>query len=76
MKIVLYSMANCPHCDTVKSYLKKNNLTFRECNVKSPAGQKEFARTGFRSVPVIKVADQYQQVTQIKSLAKLLGKNN
>ena len=74
MKIVLYSMNNCPHCEVVKAYLKKRNLAFRECNVRSPAGQKEFARTGFRSVPVIKVADKCQQVTHVKSLAKLLGK--
>ncbi|WP_448546905.1 glutaredoxin family protein [Thalassotalea fusca] len=72
MKIVLYSMQNCPHCQTVKKYLLTNNVSFRECNVKTPAGQKEFARTGFRGVPIIKVADSYHQVTNLKSLAKLL----
>lgn len=58
-KVVLYSMNNCPHCDTVKKYLEKNNIPFRLCNVKTPAGSKELFKTGYKAVPVLKISDQY-----------------
>jgi len=57
-RVVLYTMTNCPHCHTAKSYLDQHNVTYRLCNVKTPAGQKEFRKTGMRAVPVLKVGDQ------------------
>lgn len=70
-KIVLYSMSNCPHCDTTKAYFEKHRITYRLCNVKTPAGQKEFRRTNFRSVPVIKIGDEYLQGFKIADFNKL-----
>jgi len=70
-KVVLYSMSNCPHCDTAKQYFEKHHITYRLCNVKTPAGQKEFRRTNFRGVPVIKVGEQYLQGFKASTFSKL-----
>ncbi|NQZ86806.1 MAG: glutaredoxin family protein [Colwellia sp.] len=70
-KIVLYSMSNCPHCDTAKAYLEKNNISYRLCNVKTAAGQKEFRRANFRSVPVIKIGNEYLQGFKVAAFTKL-----
>lgn len=66
-RIILYSMNNCPHCDTAKRYLEQKNIPFRLCDVKSPAGQKEFRKTGMRAVPVLKVGDQLLNGFSIKT---------
>lgn len=58
-KVTLYSMSSCPHCDSAKQYFESRNIKFRLVNVKSPAGQKEFSKTGFRAVPIIKVGEDY-----------------
>jgi glutaredoxin len=70
-KIVLYSMSDCPHCDTVKAYFEKHHITYRLCNVKNPAGQKEFRRANFRSVPVIKIGNEYLQGFKVAAFTKL-----
>lgn len=64
-------MSNCPHCDTAKAYLDKHRITYRLCNVKTPAGQKEFRRANFRSVPIIKIGDEYLQGFKIADFNKL-----
>jgi len=66
-------MNNCPHCQTAKHYLEQKNIPFRLCNVKTPVGKKEFYKTGFRSVPVLKVADSFLNGFNIKQLNKLLN---
>ncbi|NQY64498.1 MAG: hypothetical protein HRT38_12320, partial [Alteromonadaceae bacterium] len=45
-RVVLYSMNNCPHCQTAKKYLDQQDIVYRLCNVKTPSGQKEFRKTG------------------------------
>lgn len=65
-RVVLYSMDNCPHCDTAKKYLEQQKIKFRLCNVKTPAGQKEFRGTGYRGVPVLKVGDRFLNGFSIK----------
>ncbi|HIP76478.1 MAG TPA: glutaredoxin family protein [Psychromonas hadalis] len=71
-KITLYTMNNCPHCKTAKQYLESNKIPFRLLNVSSPAGQKEFAKTGFRSVPVLKIGDQFMAGFILAKFNKLL----
>jgi glutaredoxin len=70
-KITLYTMNNCPHCQMAKQYFEQHNIPFRLCNIKTPAGQKEFSRTGYRGVPVIKVADQYLQGFTVSTFNKI-----
>jgi glutaredoxin len=65
-RIILYSMKNCPHCQTAKRYLEQNNIAFRLCDVKTPAGQKEFSKTGMRGVPVLKVGEQILKGFSVK----------
>lgn len=65
-RITLFSMANCPHCKTAKQYLEQQKITFRMVDVKSASGQKEFAKTGYRGVPVLKVGDQLLNGFSIK----------
>lgn len=67
-RIILYSMKNCPHCQTAKRYLEQNNIAFRLCDVKSAAGQKEFSKTGLRGVPVLKVGEQFQKAFLLNNL--------
>ncbi len=70
-RVVLYSMKNCPHCDTARKYLEKQKIAFRLCDVRSPKGQKEFAKIGFRGVPVLKVGDQFLNGFSAKGFLKL-----
>lgn len=70
-KVVLYSMNKCPHCDTAKRYLDNEGIKYRLCNVQSPAGQKEFAKTGFRGVPVLKVGDEFLNGFSVKKFKDL-----
>jgi len=70
-KVTLYSMAQCPHCDSAKQYFESKHIKFRVVNVKSPAGQKEFAKTGFRAVPIIKVGDQFMNGFSIQKFNQL-----
>lgn len=57
-RVVLFTLNDCPHCMTAKRYLDQQAITYRLCNIKTPAGQKEFRKTGMRGVPVIKIGDR------------------
>jgi glutaredoxin len=70
-RITLYTMTNCPHCQTAKRYLEEKNIAFRLCNVKMPAGQKEFAKLNLRGVPVLKVGNQVLRGFNVKSFNEL-----
>ncbi|WP_019026689.1 glutaredoxin family protein [Colwellia piezophila] len=66
-RVVLYSSDKCPHCQTAKRYLEQQGITFRLCNVKTAQGQKEFALTRLRGVPVLKVGDQLLNGFSVKT---------
>ncbi|MDA5563327.1 glutaredoxin family protein [Cobetia sp. MMG027] len=70
-RVSLFTMANCPHCKTAKQYLEQQKIGFRLVDVRSPAGQKEFAKTGFRSVPVLKIGDQFLKGFSVKGFNQL-----
>ena len=70
-RVVLYTMSACPHCDTAKRYLDQNRIKYRLVNVKTPAGQKEFYKTGFRAVPIVKVGDQFINGFDVKKFNEL-----
>ncbi|MFT6194315.1 MAG: glutaredoxin [Cognaticolwellia sp.] len=74
-RITLYTMTNCPHCQTAKRYLEENNIAFRLCNVKTPAGQKEFTKLNLRGVPVLKVGNQVLRGFNVKSFNELYQSN-
>ena len=66
-------MSHCPHCEMAKQYLDQKNIVYRLVDVKSPAGQKEFAKTGYRGVPVLKVGDQFLNGFNVKAFLKLFN---
>lgn len=64
-------MPNCAYCKIAKQYFEQQNIAFRLIDVKSAAGQKELAKTGFRGVPLIKVGDQFLNGFSIKAFLRL-----
>ncbi|MFT7008526.1 MAG: glutaredoxin [Colwellia sp.] len=70
-RVVLYSMDKCPHCQSAKQYLEQQKIPYRLCNVKTAKGQKEFAVTGLRGVPVLKIGDQFLKGFSVKEFTKL-----
>ncbi len=70
-RVVLFTMNRCPHCETAKKYLDQQGIKYRLCNTSTAAGRKEFSRTGFRSVPVLKIGEQYLNGFSIKEFNHL-----
>lgn len=70
-RVVLYTMNQCPHCQTAKRYLDEQKIPYRLCNVQSPKGRNEFASLGMRGVPVLKIGDQVLNGFSIKEFKKL-----
>lgn len=70
-RIVLYSTDKCPHCQTAKRYLEQQGIAFRLCNIKTAKGQKEFAATRLRGVPVLKVGDQLLNGFSVQAFTEL-----
>lgn len=70
-RIVLYSMDKCPHCQSAKLYLEQQKIPYRLCNIKTAKGQKEFATTGLRGVPVLKIGDQLLKGFSVKEFTQL-----
>jgi glutaredoxin len=57
-RVVLYSAANCPHCNRAKAFLAREGIAFREMDVgSSPRARKELERLGARGVPVLLVGE-------------------
>ena len=71
-RIILYTMSNCPHCQTAKRYMEDKSIPFRLCNIKTPAGQKEFSKLNLRGVPVVKIGDQILKGFDVKRFNQLL----
>jgi glutaredoxin len=58
-RITLYGTRNCPNCRLARRYLQGLGLRFREFDVnRDRRAQKDLARLGTRSVPVILVGDR------------------
>ena len=70
-RVVLYTTDKCPHCQTAKRYLEQQGIAFRLCNIKTAKGQKEFAATGLRGVPVLKVGDQLLNGFSVNTFTEL-----
>lgn len=70
-RVVLYTMEKCPHCQTAKRYLDEQGIAYRLCNVKTAKGQKEFASTRMRGVPVLKIGDRLLNGFSVKEFSNL-----
>ena len=71
-RVVLYTMEKCPHCQTAKRYLDAQRIAYRLCNVKTAKGQKEFASTGMRGVPVLNIGGPIIKWFFCKGISKYL----
>jgi len=63
MKMVrIYSVDNCPYCNELKSYLKKDDIEFIDVNVNRPEHEEEFKKlfevTKCNDVPMVKIGNQ------------------
>lgn len=55
-EVIVYSSTTCPHCVTVKEYLKDKGIPFTEKNVSvDAAARKELMKKGIMAVPVIEI---------------------
>lgn len=55
-KVTVYSKDGCPQCETVKNFLKNNEVEFTEVNVSHDEdGLKHVQDLGFQAVPVTEI---------------------
>lgn len=66
-----YTVLKIARIATRQRLIFRKNITFRLCDVKTPAGQKEFHRLGYRAVPVVRVGEKVVQGFSIKQFEKL-----
>ena len=60
--ITMYSIAWCPDCRRVKTFLKERGVAFEEVNIEEdPEGEEIVIRAnhGKRKVPTLKVGERY-----------------
>ena len=57
MKVKLYTTPSCPHCTSVKRYLRENNVPFTEYNIARDPRKAEEAhkKSGQYGVPVVDI---------------------
>ena len=57
MKIIIYTLEWCPHCQALKSYLKKRKLEFENIDVEKNEEQAEYIikKTGLEGFPIIDI---------------------
>ena len=68
-KIILYTLAGCPFCNKVRSFLESHKLAYEEIEVPmwrdDPVRQELSEKSGVGTVPVIKVNGEYIGDSQI-----------
>ena len=58
-RVVIYTTLNCPHCQHLKRWLKRNQVPFLDFNVARPGKmQKQFFKLGGSTVPMIMIGDR------------------
>lgn len=54
MVFTVYSGTDCPNCDILKTFLDKNEIKYREFNIRENPRAREFLLgKGFRSIPQV-----------------------
>ncbi len=56
-RVIVYSTPTCPHCTTIKNYLKDNRITFRDIDVSRDQNmaQQMVKKSGQQGVPQIEI---------------------
>lgn len=70
-RVTLFTMKNCRHCQNAKKYLDQLGIHYRLCDVQTPKGQKEFAKSGYRAVPVLRVGEQWLNGFSVAEFTRL-----
>ncbi|NOY37397.1 MAG: hypothetical protein GXO83_07455 [Chlorobi bacterium] len=77
-RVVVYSTPTCSWCNTLKSYLRKNNIPFRDVDVSrnKHAAEELVRRTGQQGVPQTEINGQWVVGFDQKKLDRLLEIEN
>ena len=59
-QVIVYSTPTCPYCDMAKSFLKQNNIPYKEINVAADrkAASEMIEKSGQMGVPVIEIGSK------------------
>ena len=74
-KIVVFSTPACPYCDTLKEFLKENNIKFEEVDVSRDEKLKEevIKKSGQIGVPVVEINGEMVAGFDKKKICQLLN---
>jgi len=75
MKVKVYSTSSCPWCQTVKGFLRKNNIPFEDIDVGSDekAAKEMIEKSDQMGVPVTEIDDKMVIGFNKPVLEELLG---
>ena len=74
-QVTIFSTPTCPHCKHAKSYLRKNNITFKDIDVSRDrsAARDMMRRSGRQGVPQIDIGGQLVVGFNRRKIDQLLG---
>lgn len=66
-EILIYSIKNCPNCDTLKLLLNKENIQHRVVNMSTPEAMTELVMNGVvtRSAPVLQIDNNFYTTREL-----------
>ncbi len=73
--IKVYTLPNCPKCEDLKSYMKKNYIAYREENVEAnPRALAKMTYEGINDYPVLEIDGRIysENVNTLKSIISKL----
>lgn len=71
--INVYVLPNCQRCEEFKSYMKKNNISFRELNVENnPKALAKMTMEGIDKYPAVEINGKIynDELNQLKKIVK------
>jgi len=77
-KVKIYSTPTCPYCETLKQYLRDNNIDFENIDVSSDekAAEEMIEKSGQMGVPVADIDGEIVVGFDREIIKKLLGITN
>jgi len=77
-KVKIYSTLTCPYCETLKQYLRDNNIDFENIDVSSDekAAEEMIEKSGQMGVPVADIDGEIVVGFDREIIKKLLGITN
>ncbi len=78
LSVTVYSTPTCSHCTSLKSYLKKHNISYRDIDLTQNPSETEalVKRTGQQGVPQTNINGKFVVGFNIQKLNELLNINN